>query len=138
MPPSCSPKHWDAHREATCPRNSKARRRKGAHSLHQLLLGGRISEASEFFACFDLIELGPEDRLLVLPEPLLPLRPLLLLQQPALLPDLFDPTLFIIGALRAFRIARPSFRLFLLFLKIKIVSSSSSPQPNTGPLSAFK
>lgn len=109
-------------------------RPEGEHSLHQLLLGGRIAEAPELLAGFDLIELGPEDRLLVLPEPLLPLRPLLLLQQPALLPDLLDPALFIIGALRAFRIARSSFRLFLLFLKIKILSSSSSPQPNTGPL----
>lgn len=110
-----------------------ASQREGVHSLPQLLLGGRVSEASELFACFDLIELGAEDRLLVLPEPLLPPRPLLLLQQPALLPDLVDPALLIIGALRTFRIARPSFRLFLLFLKVKIVSSSSSPPPNTGP-----
>lgn len=75
---------------------SPARPREQGYSLEQLLLGGRIFEAPEFLACFDLIKLGLEDRLLVLPEPLLPLHLLLLLQQPALLPDLFDPVLLII------------------------------------------
>lgn len=69
---------------------------RAGYSLGQLLLRGRVFEASEFFARFDLIELGPEDRLLILPEPFLPPRSLLLLEESALLPDLFDPVFFII------------------------------------------
>lgn len=69
---------------------------RAGYSLGQLLLRGRIFEASEFFARFDLIKLGLEDRLLILPELFLPLRSFLLLEKSALFPDLFDPVFFII------------------------------------------
>lgn len=109
------------------------------YSLHQLLLCGRISEASEFFACFDLVKLGLEDCLPVLPEPFLPLHFFLLLEKSALSPDLCNPVFVIIRTLRTFCITWFSFRFFLLFLKIKIVRSSSSPPTqNTDPLFSFK
>ena len=70
--------------------------REGGYSLQQLLLGGRIFEAPEFLTGFDLIKLGLEDRLLVLPELLLPLHLFLLVEQSALFPDLFNPVFLII------------------------------------------
>lgn len=89
------------------------------YSLHQLLLCGRIFEASELLSSFDLVKLGLQDCLLVLLEPLLPLRSFLLLQQSALLPDLVHPGFFIIGTLRTFCITCLSFQFFLLFLEYK-------------------
>ena len=109
------------------------------YSLHQLLFCGRIFEASEFLASFDLIELRLEDRLLILPELFLPLHFFLLLEKPALFPDLCDPVFFIIWTLRTFCITWFSFWFFLLFLKIKIVRSSSFPSAkNIDPLFPFK
>lgn len=64
--------------------------------LHQFLLGGRLFEAPELFACFDLVELGLQDCLLVLLQLLLPLHSFFLLQESALLPDFFNPIFFII------------------------------------------
>lgn len=119
--------------EGTGPaRNSKAGHRASQHwgqhySLHHLLFCGWIFEASEFLASFDLIELRLEDCLLILPELFLPLHFFLLLEKPALFPDLCDPVFFIIWTLRTFCITWFSFRFFLLFLKIKIVRSSSFP-----------
>lgn len=93
---------------------------RGGYSLHQSLLGGRLPEAPELFSRLDLIELGLEDRLLVLPHLLQPLHSFLLVQKSALLPDLLHPGLLLIRALlRTFCIAGLPFRFFLLFLKLK-------------------